>query len=97
MEEAIGTQLGMIWDELSPDTKLSIMREVVSIESKMLSVSFSQYAYCHSQPWVQNLIIFASAMAAYIMRVTQSRVQSQPASPAKLPQNSKSMYTRRSA
>ncbi|OKP10478.1 Altered inheritance of mitochondria protein 9, mitochondrial [Penicillium subrubescens] len=43
MEEATGTQLGMIWDELSPDSKLSIMREVVAIESKMLSVSFSHY------------------------------------------------------
>ncbi|EAW11438.1 phosphotransferase family protein [Aspergillus clavatus NRRL 1] len=33
MEEATGTQLGVIWDEL----------KVVSIESKMLSVSFSHY------------------------------------------------------
>ncbi|KAJ5156966.1 uncharacterized protein N7482_008066 [Penicillium canariense] len=43
MEEATGTQLGVLWDELSPDLKLSIMREVVSIESKMLSVSFSHF------------------------------------------------------
>lgn len=45
MEEATGTQLGMLWDEMSPDSKLEIMREVVSIETKMLSVSFSQYEF----------------------------------------------------
>jgi hypothetical protein len=43
MEEASGTQLGLIWNQLSPDKKLSIMREIVTIESKMLAVSFSQY------------------------------------------------------
>ncbi|OOQ90561.1 phosphotransferase enzyme family protein [Penicillium brasilianum] len=41
MEAATGTQLSVVWDELSPDSKLSIMREVVAIESKMLSLSFS--------------------------------------------------------
>ncbi|KAJ5587245.1 uncharacterized protein N7459_003010, partial [Penicillium hispanicum] len=43
MEEATGTQLGRLWDDLNPDSKLAIMREVVSIETKMLSVSFSHY------------------------------------------------------
>lgn len=43
MEEATGTQLAYLWDRLNPGAKLAIMREVVSIESKMLSVSFSQY------------------------------------------------------
>ncbi|RAH44731.1 uncharacterized protein BO95DRAFT_464731 [Aspergillus brunneoviolaceus CBS 621.78] len=40
MEEASGTQLGVIWDQLNPDKKLSIMREIVNVESKMLAVSF---------------------------------------------------------
>ncbi|KAJ5581571.1 hypothetical protein N7535_000191 [Penicillium sp. DV-2018c] len=43
MEEASGTQLGLIWDQLSADEKLSIMREIVTIESKMLAVSFSHF------------------------------------------------------
>ena len=43
MEEATGTQLCLVWDEMSPDSKLSVMRDIVSLESKMLSVSFSQY------------------------------------------------------
>ncbi|KAJ6060042.1 hypothetical protein N7444_002974 [Penicillium canescens] len=43
MEEASGTQLGVVWDQLSPDKKLSIMREIVTIESKMLAVSFSHF------------------------------------------------------
>lgn len=47
MEEATGTQLASLWDELNPDAKLAIMREVVSIEIKMLSVFFSQYVLVH--------------------------------------------------
>lgn len=44
MEEAAGTQLEILWDDLSPDVKLSVMKEVVSIETKMMTLSFSQYA-----------------------------------------------------
>ncbi|KAF9894411.1 Phosphotransferase enzyme [Aspergillus nanangensis] len=43
MEEATGTQLAIQWDGLNPDAKLAIMREVVAIETKLLSVSFSHY------------------------------------------------------
>lgn len=43
MEEATGTQLSKIWDKTSPETKLEIMSEVVSVETKLLSISFSQY------------------------------------------------------
>ena len=95
MEEATGAQLGTVWDELSPDSKLSIMREVVDIESKMLSVSFSQYVYFQINPDVQNLICFSSALAAYILREMQLKVQSPPSSPMRLHQNSKSKYKRR--
>ncbi|KAJ5445860.1 hypothetical protein N7491_001942 [Penicillium cf. griseofulvum] len=42
MEEVSGIQLGLIWNQLSPDRKLSIMKEIVTIESKMLAMSFSQ-------------------------------------------------------
>ncbi|KAK9853464.1 hypothetical protein MYU51_006597 [Penicillium brevicompactum] len=43
MEEASGSQLELVWDQPSPDKKLSIMREIVTIESKMLAVSFSHF------------------------------------------------------
>ncbi|KAJ5213383.1 hypothetical protein N7449_000552, partial [Penicillium cf. viridicatum] len=43
IEEASGTQLGLIWNQLSPDKKLSIIREIVTIELKMLTVSFSHF------------------------------------------------------
>ncbi|CRL22534.1 unnamed protein product [Penicillium camemberti] len=43
MEEATGSQLGTVWDEMTPDLKLKIMRDVVSIKTKMLSISFSHY------------------------------------------------------
>lgn len=45
MEEATGRQLQELWDEMAPGSKLEIMKEVVSIETKMLSVSFSQYDF----------------------------------------------------
>ncbi|KAJ5965160.1 uncharacterized protein N7479_005036, partial [Penicillium vulpinum] len=41
--EATGSQLGTVWDEMTPDFKLKTMREVVSIETRMLSISFSHY------------------------------------------------------
>ncbi|KAK9235275.1 hypothetical protein V1525DRAFT_390631 [Lipomyces kononenkoae] len=40
MEEAVGTQLGSSWDKLTPDSKLLIMKEVISVETKLLSLSF---------------------------------------------------------
>lgn len=49
MEEATGTQLATERDELIPEAKLAIMKEVVAIETKMLSVSFSQY-FLHPFP-----------------------------------------------
>jgi hypothetical protein len=67
IEEASGTQLGLIWDQLNPDKKLSILREIVTIESKMLAVSFSQYVHLLIDKRVQNLII-SSALVVYISR-----------------------------
>ena len=43
MVEVTGLQLGAVWDEMTPDLKLKIMREIVSIKAKMLPISFSQY------------------------------------------------------
>lgn len=96
IEAATGTQLSVVWDELSPDLKLSIIREVVAIESKMLSLSFSQYIYLYVYPDVQNLICFSSALAAYTLREIQLKVQSPPSSPTKLHQNLRSVFARRS-
>lgn len=95
MEEASGTQLGLIWNQLSPDKKLSIMREIVTIESKMLAVSFSQYVQFVIHKRVRNLT-FSSALAVYISRAMQWKAQFQPCSPLNLPPNSKSEYTRNS-
>ncbi|KAJ5138425.1 uncharacterized protein N7515_003273 [Penicillium bovifimosum] len=47
MEEASGTQIGVIWDQLSAEKKLSIMREIVTIESKMLAVSFGSIYFAN--------------------------------------------------
>lgn len=45
MEEATGTQLEYLWDKMTPDSKLAVMKEVVSIETKLSSLSFSQYVF----------------------------------------------------
>lgn len=62
MEEATGKQLGRLWDDLNPDSKLAIMREVVSIETKMLSVSFSQYVFL---PVYCSVLILIAHMISY--------------------------------
>ncbi|KZF23034.1 phosphotransferase family protein [Xylona heveae TC161] len=43
MEEARGTQLDDIWNDLSLEERIVIMKDLVSIEKKMLSVSFNRY------------------------------------------------------
>ncbi|QVM09477.1 Phosphotransferase enzyme [Coccidioides posadasii str. Silveira] len=43
MEEAAGTKLEDVWDNLSLEDRISIMKDLVSIENKLLSVSFSRY------------------------------------------------------
>lgn len=42
MEEAKGSQLSVAWDKLGADSKLAIMEEIVAVETKLLSISFSQ-------------------------------------------------------
>lgn len=71
MEEATGTQLGKSWDEMSPDSKLKIMREVVSIEAKMLSVSFSQYVFVLFPTVYEQSLIQLPVMEASTLQVTQ--------------------------
>lgn len=71
MEEATGTQLAYLWDELNPDAKLAIMRDVVSIEIKMLSVSFSQYVLVHFHRFLDMLTLWLLATEAYTLPVTQ--------------------------
>lgn len=45
MEEATGTQVEYLWDNMTPDSKLAVMKEMVSIETKLSSLSFSQYVF----------------------------------------------------
>ncbi|EAW24094.1 uncharacterized protein NFIA_036660 [Aspergillus fischeri NRRL 181] len=43
MEEATGRQLGEIWDDLKLADKLKIVEDIVAIEKKFLSLSFTRY------------------------------------------------------
>lgn len=41
MGEAVGTALHEVWDKLELEDKVNIVHEVVTIEKKLLSVSFT--------------------------------------------------------
>ncbi|KAI9664305.1 MAG: Phosphotransferase enzyme [Alyxoria varia] len=43
MEDAAGNPLDTRWDTLSPESKLSIMRDIVAAEARMSSITFSHY------------------------------------------------------
>ncbi|KAL6706710.1 Phosphotransferase enzyme [Coniothyrium glycines] len=43
MEEARGNQLGEVWDEMELHDKLKIVDDIVAIERKFLSLSFTRY------------------------------------------------------
>ncbi|KAH3976280.1 hypothetical protein HBH52_118710 [Parastagonospora nodorum] len=43
MEEATGNQLGEVWDEMELHDKLKIVDDIVAIERKFLSLSFTRY------------------------------------------------------
>lgn len=43
MEEAAGTKLEDVWDKLPLEDRIAIMKDIVLIENKLLSVSFSKY------------------------------------------------------
>jgi hypothetical protein len=45
MEEATGTQLGEIWDEMELDNKLKIVDDLVALERKFLSLSFTWFVH----------------------------------------------------
>ncbi|KAI0868933.1 kinase-like domain-containing protein [Hypoxylon argillaceum] len=43
MEEAAGVQLSQVWDTLPIESKLEIVKDLVNIEKKLLSISFTRY------------------------------------------------------
>ena len=45
MEEAPGTQLGDVWDGKTVSDKTNIVKGLVEIEKKLLSVSFARFVF----------------------------------------------------
>lgn len=43
MEEAVGTQLGELWRNMELTSKVQIVNEVIAVEKKLLSLSFTRY------------------------------------------------------
>jgi len=46
MEEAAGTQLEEVWDDIRISDKTKIVKSLVEIEKKLLSVSFTRFVFC---------------------------------------------------
>jgi hypothetical protein len=81
MEEAPGVRLVEVWDELDPASKLALMEELVSIETKLLSMSFHRYVIgLHDSVGCIRLLILSPAMGAYTLRATWSRAPCQRSS-----------------
>ncbi|OJD14325.1 hypothetical protein AJ78_05320 [Emergomyces pasteurianus Ep9510] len=47
MEEAVGTKLEDVWDELPLEDRITIMKDLVLIENNFLSVSLSNYGHLY--------------------------------------------------
>ena len=63
MEQACGTLLGDIWGNIEMHSKKKIVDDIVSIEQKLLSVSFSQF------PRIRlGKLLTPSDMAIYILQ-----------------------------
>lgn len=45
MEEATGNQLGEIWDDMELENKLAVVDDILAIERKFLSMSFTRYVF----------------------------------------------------
>ncbi|KAL3428980.1 kinase-like domain-containing protein [Aspergillus tetrazonus] len=43
MEEAAGVKLDDIWDDLSLEQRITVMKDLISLEKKMASISFNSY------------------------------------------------------
>jgi hypothetical protein len=70
-----------VWDELDPDSKLALMSELVSIETKLLSMSFHGCVPgLHDPVGCIRLLTLAPAMGAYTLRATWSRAPCQRSS-----------------
>ncbi|OJD27490.1 hypothetical protein ACJ73_01103 [Blastomyces percursus] len=72
MEEASGTKLEDVWDKLPLEDRIAIMKNLVLIENKLLSVSFSNYGnlYYSSEP-------ISSATAAEVVNDTSPEIKSE--------------------
>lgn len=48
MEEVQGTQLSEVWDEMKISAKTSVVKDLVDIEKKLLSISFTRFVPCQA-------------------------------------------------
>lgn len=85
MEEADGEQLGEVWGEMGISDKLKIVDEIVAIEKKFLSVSFTRSVLLD---WCTRIDIAnkpPTGMATSTSQPTHSQAANQPKSPATYP------------
>jgi hypothetical protein len=58
MEEAPGTQLEDVWDGKTISDKTNIVKGLVEIEKKLLSVSFTRFVFCGGK-WYHRLALIS--------------------------------------
>jgi hypothetical protein len=70
MEEALGTQLGEVWDTIDLQVKLKIVEDIVALERKLLSVSFTRLVVPFiSQTVKSNVISICPATETSTLRM----------------------------
>ena len=58
MEEAPGTQLEEVWDDKTVSDKANIVKGLVEIEKKLLSVSFTRFVF-RGRKWYHRLALIS--------------------------------------
>jgi len=67
MEEALGTQLGEVWDGMKISDKTNVVKGIVEIEKKLLSVSFTRFVFCRMK-WRQRIVLTSHQVRQYLLR-----------------------------
>lgn len=79
MEEAPGTMLDSIWVELPLEERINIMKDLISIEKKLLSVSFSKYDFSPINLYLPATIEESNLYCTLAMGISTTRTIIYPA------------------
>ena len=66
MEEATGALLGEVWDGLKISDEPSVVKDLVDIEKKLLSVSFTRFVV-RGETWYQRMSLIPCQVRQYLL------------------------------